>query len=225
MNFSAMKVSDFAGILKSITLRNPFLSKKWQFTFNGEDIRATLEIRFSFSLLTARWCTWSSFSPSYTGKSAGSKVLWIKIASSPCSWLPNGTMTFWPATPIARMARPTCKKVHSNHEKHHRWQATLLVLLLRIGKSLTINGGYSQNGSNLRGSPYHKALRGDYSSQRNLLHLAKHFFLGFLFLLRANKPRTNKKSFRLDTHSRHNADFCSHRAMIKVWEIKVWENS
>ena len=35
-------------------------------------------------------------------------------------------------------------------------------------------------------------LRGNFSSQRSLPHLAKHFFLGFLFLLRAKKPHTNE---------------------------------
>ena len=54
------------------------------------------------------------------------------------------------------------------------------------------NGGYSQNGRNLGDSPTARALRGNFSSQRSPLHLAKDFFLGFLFLLRVKRPHTNE---------------------------------
>ena len=76
------------------------------------------------------------------------------------------------------------------------------------------NGGYSQNGRKLGGFPYREGLRGNFSSQRSLPHLAKHFSLGFLFLLRAKKPHTNENLSGLTLPSRHNADFCFHRAKI-----------
>ena len=41
-------------------------------------------------------------------------------------------------------------------------------------------------------SPTARATRGNFSSQRGLPHLAKHFFLGFLFLLRAKQNHTNQ---------------------------------
>ena len=63
-------------------------------------------------------------------------------------------------------------------------------------------------------SPTARALRGNFSSQPSLPHLAKHFFLSFLFLLRAKKPNTNKILSGSTPPSRHNADFCFHRAKI-----------
>ena len=52
----------------------------------------------------------------------------------------------------------------------------------------------------------------NFSVQRSLQHLLKHFFLGFLFLLRAKRHHTNQNLFGSTPPSRHNADFCFHRA-------------
>ena len=76
------------------------------------------------------------------------------------------------------------------------------------------NGGYSQNGRSLGDSPTARALRCNFSSQRSLPHLAKHFFLGYLFLFLAKKPHTNENFSGLTPPSRHNADFGFHRANI-----------
>ena len=45
------------------------------------------------------------------------------------------------------------------------------------------------------GSPTTRALRSNLCSQRILPHLAKHFFLGFFFILQARKHHTNKNLF------------------------------
>ena len=63
-------------------------------------------------------------------------------------------------------------------------------------------------------SPTARALRGNFFSQRSLSHLAKHFSLGFLFLLRTKTPPTNDYRSGSTPPSRHNADFCFHRAKI-----------
>ena len=63
-------------------------------------------------------------------------------------------------------------------------------------------------------SPTARALRGNFSSQRSLPHLAKRFSLGFLFLLWVNKPHTNENLSGWTPPSRHNDDFCFHRAKI-----------
>ena len=63
-------------------------------------------------------------------------------------------------------------------------------------------------------SPIARALRGNFSSQRSLPHLAKHFSLGFLFLLRAKKPQTNKNLSGSIPPPRHNACFCLYKAKI-----------
>ena len=63
-------------------------------------------------------------------------------------------------------------------------------------------------------SPTARALRGNFSSQRSLPHLAKHFFLGFLFLLRTKKPHTNENLFGSTSPSRHDADCCIHSVKI-----------
>ena len=54
--------------------------------------------------------------------------------------------------------------------------------------------------------------RGPCGATSLLPHLAKLFFLGFLFLLRAKKPHTNENLPGSTPPSRHNADFCFHRA-------------
>ena len=53
-------------------------------------------------------------------------------------------------------------------------------------------GAIHKMAATLGDSPSARALRGNFSSQRSVPLLAKHFFLGFLFLLRAKKPHTNK---------------------------------
>ena len=53
-------------------------------------------------------------------------------------------------------------------------------------------GAIHKMAATLGDSPIARALRGNFSSQRSLPHLAKHFSLGFLFLLRAKKPHTNE---------------------------------
>ena len=64
-------------------------------------------------------------------------------------------------------------------------------------------------------SPYREGPAGQLlQSAGSLPHLAKHFSLGFLFLLRAKKPHTNKNLSGLIPPSRHNADFCFHKAKI-----------
>ena len=63
-------------------------------------------------------------------------------------------------------------------------------------------------------SPTARVLRGNFSSQRCLPPIAKHFFLGFLFLLRAKKPHTNENLSGSTPSSRHNADFCFNRAKV-----------
>ena len=75
-------------------------------------------------------------------------------------------------------------------------------------------GAIHKMAGTLGDSPTGRALRGNFSSQRSLPHLAKHFFLGFLFLLRAKKPHTNENLSGSTPPSRHNADFCFHRAKI-----------
>ena len=76
------------------------------------------------------------------------------------------------------------------------------------------NGGYSQNGRNLGDSPIARALQGNFSSQRSLPHIAKHFSLGFLSLLRAKKPRTNENLSGSTSPFRHNADYWFHMAKM-----------
>ena len=73
-------------------------------------------------------------------------------------------------------------------------------------------GAIHKMAATLGDSPTARALRGNFSALRSLPHLAKHFFLGFLFILRAKKHHTNENLFGSDTPSRHNADFCFHRA-------------
>ena len=70
---------------------------------------------------------------------------------------------------------------------------------------------------NLGGFPFREAPRGNFSSQRNLPHLAKHFFLAFLFLLRAKSLR---KSFRLDTPFRHNDGLCNRWNTVSQLHVK-----
>ena len=75
-------------------------------------------------------------------------------------------------------------------------------------------GAIHKMAATLGDSPAARALRGNFSSQRSLPHLAKHFSLGFLFLLRAKKPHTNENLSGSTPPSRHNADFCFHRAKV-----------
>ena len=66
-----------------------------------------------------------------------------------------------------------------------------------------------------------RALRGTYSSQPGHPNLAKHFFLGFLFPLRAKEPNTNKNLSGSTPPSRHNADFCFHRAKLSDKRVRT----
>ena len=75
-------------------------------------------------------------------------------------------------------------------------------------------GAIHKMAATLGDSPTARALRGNFSSQRSLQHLAKHFSLGFLLLLRAKKPRTNKNLSGSIPSSRRNADFCFHKTKI-----------
>ena len=75
-------------------------------------------------------------------------------------------------------------------------------------------GAIHKMAATLGDSPIARALRGNFSSQRSLSHLAKHFSLGFLFLLRAKKPHTNENLSGSTPPSSHNADYCFHRAKI-----------
>ena len=83
-------------------------------------------------------------------------------------------------------------------------------------------GAIHKMAATLGDSPTARALRGNFSSQRSLLHLAKHFSLGFLLLLRAKKPRTNKNLSGSIPPSRRNAIFAFTRLRYR---IKVRENS
>ena len=69
-------------------------------------------------------------------------------------------------------------------------------------------GAIHKMAATLGDSPSARPLRGNFSSLRCLPHLAKYFFLGFLFLLRAEKNHL----FGSTHPSRHNADFCFHWA-------------
>ena len=77
-------------------------------------------------------------------------------------------------------------------------------------------GAIHKMAATLGDSPTARAVRGNFSSQRSLPHLAKHFSLGFLFLLRAKKPRTNKTLSGSIPPSRRNADFCFHKAINDI---------
>ena len=83
-------------------------------------------------------------------------------------------------------------------------------------------GAIHKMAATLGDSPTARVLRGNFSSQRSLPHLAKHFFFGFLFLLRAKKPHTNKNLSGSTLPSRHNAHFASTGLRYR---IKVCENS
>ena len=83
-------------------------------------------------------------------------------------------------------------------------------------------GAIHKMAATLGNSPTARVLRGNFSSQRSLPHLAKHFFLGFLFLLLAKKPHTNENLSGSTPPSRHNADFAPTGLRCR---IKVWENS
>ena len=73
-------------------------------------------------------------------------------------------------------------------------------------------GAIHKMAASLGDSPTARALRGNFSSQRSLPHLAENFFLDFLVLLRAKRPHTNKNLFGSTSPSRHKADFCFHRS-------------
>ena len=64
----------------------------------------------------------------------------------------------------------------------------------------------------LENSPTARALRGNFSRQRSLPHLAKHFFHGFLCQFREKKHHSNENLLGPTPPYRHNADFCFHRA-------------
>ena len=68
----------------------------------------------------------------------------------------------------------------------------LLWELDRFSNPVAAMGAIHKMAATLGDSPTGRALRGNFSSQRSLPHLAKHFSLGFLFLLRVNKPHTNE---------------------------------
>ena len=73
-------------------------------------------------------------------------------------------------------------------------------------------GAIHKMAATLGDSPTARSLPGNFSSQRSLPHLAEHFFLDFLVLLRAKRPHTNENLFGSTSPSRHKADFCFHRS-------------
>ena len=87
--------------------------------------------------------------------------------------------------------------------KYHRYRLWCLPM-----------GAIHKMAATLGDFPTARALRGNFSSQRSSPHLAKHFSLGFLFLLRAKKPHTNENLSGSTPPSRYNADFCFHRPKI-----------
>ena len=108
----------------------------------------------------------------------------------------------------------------------HSWvhmRALICVRVYVFGKCVCFvcslaMGAIHKMAATLGDSPTARVLRGNFSSQRSLPHLAKHFFLSFLFLLRAKKPHTNENLSGSTPPSRHNADFASTglRYQIKV---------
>ena len=81
-----------------------------------------------------------------------------------------------------------------------------------------IMGAIHKMAATLEDSPAAMALRGNFYGQPGLPHLAKHFFPGFLVLLPVKKPHTNENLSGSTPPSRHNADFCFHRATISDTE-------
>ena len=81
-------------------------------------------------------------------------------------------------------------------------------------------GAIHKIAATLGDSPIARALRGNFSSQRSLPHLAKHFSLCFLFLLRAKKPHANENLSGSTPPSRHNADYCFHMAKISDKDLR-----
>ena len=63
-------------------------------------------------------------------------------------------------------------------------------------------------------SPTARVLRGNFPSQRSLPHLAKHFFLGFLFLFLAKKPQTKENLSGSTPPFSSQCWFCFHRAKV-----------
>ena len=96
--------------------------------------------------------------------------------------------------------------------RHYFWG--LLLELNRFSNPVAAMGAIHKMAATLGDSPTARALRGNFSSQRSLPHQAKHVSLGFLFLLRVNKPHTNENLSGSTPPFRHNADFCFPRAKI-----------
>ena len=87
-------------------------------------------------------------------------------------------------------------------------------------------GAIHKMAATLGDSPTARALRmwGNFPSHRSLPHLAKHFYLGFLFLLWAKKHHTNQSLFRSTLPSRHNADVCFHRVNLQRYACAFWRS-
>ena len=93
---------------------------------------------------------------------------------------------------------------------------------LRSVKACPAMGAIHKMAATLGDSPAARSLRGNFSSQRSLPHLAKHFSLGFLFLLRAQKPHTNEN---LSGSTPLLVTMLIFAFTGLRYRIKVWENS
>ena len=102
------------------------------------------------------------------------------------------------------------KKVKNDQKLKSRGSCLKLIALLLL--STWLMGAIHKMAATLGDSPSARPLRGNFSSQRSLPHLAKHSFLGFLFLLGAKKHHANQNLFGSTPPSRHNAEFCFHWA-------------
>ena len=81
-------------------------------------------------------------------------------------------------------------------------------------------GAIHKMAATLGDSPTARVLRGNFSSQRSLPHLAKHFFLGFLFLLRAKKPQTKENLSGSTPLFSSQCWFCFHRAKVSDKDLR-----
>ena len=152
--------------------------------------------------------TWENRSKQHIGKEKYNfgnnkiKTVWANCPRNMYSGRYEHVENAEPFMPKAKYSHPQSIQILCYHWFDHR------------GRKWTIfeMGAIHKIAATLGDSPCARPLRGNFSSQSSLLHLAKHSFLGFLFLLRAKKHHANQNLFGSTTPSRHNADFCFHWA-------------
>ena len=121
--------------------------------------------------------------------SASKQVCDLKIAVLfvlACSWYPSAKNGF---SEFQISKRKLAKYLNKSCITQH------VVAQGGYASEVVRNGGYIQNGRNLGDPPTVRTLRGNFSTQCSLPHQAKHFFLGFLFVLQANKSIIPTKIF------------------------------